>query len=384
MVTMQQEFKYFAFISYSSRDMKWGKKLQRQLEGYRMPATLCSEHGWKRKPINPIFFAPTDIQPGELTRELQERLKASRNLIVICSPDSARSEWVGMEIEFFHRLGRTANIHFFIVNGVPHSRNPTTECFNPVITTLGLPEILGANINEKIYRWPWLNQERAYVQLITKLLGVEFDSIWKRHRRMLIQKVTAWATGLTVLLATLVSAWILNQPVDVRLSLQEADASSGTLPPLNTALVTMEVDKEIKKDTITDINDIAWFMHVPHRYLGKEVRVSITCPNYMNVDTIMTLSESLNVRMHRDASVYGNVHFRLWNIDAEHTVPGCVVYVDGNKAISDSDGSVSITIPLSRQKPRYRVESNETQLLDSIIYMPCGKDDVICLKDKGG
>ena len=88
----EQQYKYFAFISYNSRDTSWGKRLQRKLEGYRMPATLCSEHGWERNPIKPVFFAPTDIQPGGLTAELQERLKASRNLIVICSPHSAKSE----------------------------------------------------------------------------------------------------------------------------------------------------------------------------------------------------------------------------------------------------------------------------------------------------
>lgn len=101
------KFRFFAFISYSSLDIEWGKRIQRKLEHYRMPATLCSEHGWSRTPINPVFFAPTDIQPGGLTEELQERLKSSKHLIVICSPNSAKSEWVGKEIAFFHHLGRT-------------------------------------------------------------------------------------------------------------------------------------------------------------------------------------------------------------------------------------------------------------------------------------
>ena len=104
---MGQEFKYFAFISYNSHDTAWGKKLQRKLEGYRMPATLCSKHGWERKPINPVFFAPSDIQPGILTEELKDRLRTSKHLIVICSPHSAQSEGVGKEIEFFYSLGRT-------------------------------------------------------------------------------------------------------------------------------------------------------------------------------------------------------------------------------------------------------------------------------------
>lgn len=115
---MEQQFKYYAFISYNSNDTEWGKRVQRKLEHYRMPATLCSERGWERRPINPVFFAPTDIQPGGLTEELQERLRASRNLIVICSPNSAQSEWVGKEIKFFHQLGRTKQIYFFIVDGI--------------------------------------------------------------------------------------------------------------------------------------------------------------------------------------------------------------------------------------------------------------------------
>lgn len=77
-----------------------------------------------------MFFAPTDIQPGGLTAELQERLKASQNLIVICSPHSAKSKWVGQEITFFHSLGRTEHIHFFIVEA---SRTAATKKQNASI-----------------------------------------------------------------------------------------------------------------------------------------------------------------------------------------------------------------------------------------------------------
>ncbi len=73
----QTSYKYFAFISYNAKDTEWGKKLQKKLEHYKLPATLCNEHEWERHPIKPVFFAPTDIQPGGLTAELQERLKAA-------------------------------------------------------------------------------------------------------------------------------------------------------------------------------------------------------------------------------------------------------------------------------------------------------------------
>ena len=45
---MIQKYKYFAFISYSHHDTKWGKRIQRKLESYRMPTTLCSKYGWER------------------------------------------------------------------------------------------------------------------------------------------------------------------------------------------------------------------------------------------------------------------------------------------------------------------------------------------------
>lgn len=51
-----QEYKYFAFISYNSLDYKWGKRIQKKLERYRMPATLCSKHGWKKNPMRPVFL----------------------------------------------------------------------------------------------------------------------------------------------------------------------------------------------------------------------------------------------------------------------------------------------------------------------------------------
>lgn len=376
---MEQKFEYFAFISYNSKDQKWGMRVQKKLEHYRMPTTLCNKYGWKRTPLRPVFFAPTDIQPGGLTEELKERLRKSRNLIVICSPNSARSKWVGTEIEYFHQLGRTKHIYFFIVDGVPHSGNEDTECYNPIVKELGLPEILGVNIHEKVYRWPWLNKERAYVQLITKLLGVEYDSVWQRHKRSLIGQVVAWVIGCIAVVAALIGVWIGNQPMDVKVSLQEKSIHNSLLPSMKDAVVSITLGEEKKTDTVATLNDVAEFLQVPSQYLDKDVRVTFQCNDYLPVDTIMKLTKNCVINVYRDASVYGDVCFQLWDINKGRYVSDCGVTVDGFSARSDSQGRVSMKIPLDRQKQKYHITA-ERPLEDSTLAMPYGKNCAIRTK----
>lgn len=373
---MNTDTKYFAFISYSSQDQEWGRRLQRRLEGYRMPATLCSERGWKRKPINPVFFAPTDILPGGLTAELQERLRASQNLIVICSPHSAQSEWVGKEIEFFHSLGRTSNIHFFIVDGKPHSGDPETECFNPVVERLGLPEILGANIHEPIYRWPWLNRERAYVQLVSKLLGVEFDSIWQRHRRRMVQRTVAWTLGAIAVAVALAFAWNANKQFDSEIRLVETSPHNAALPPLADAEVTITLDNETKSDTLRSLETSVVFANLPHRYLKEPVHIRVSCYGFLETDTVMVLSKDVTVPIRRDAEIYGNFRFKLWNVLTEKSYPQAAVVVEGHPVVADDSGYIYVRLPLEEQRQKYHITASNPKV-DDTLTVPCGPDAII-------
>ena len=377
---MTQHFKYFAFISYSSHDIAWGKKLQKKLEGYRMPSTLCSEHGWQRNPIKPVFFAPTDIQPGDLDEELKERLKASRNLIVICSPHSAKSDWVGKEIAFFHSLRRSSNIHFFIVDGIPHSGNSDTECFNPIVKTLDIPEILGANIHEKVFKSPLLNRERAYIQLITKLLGVEFDSIWQRHRRLLRQKITTWCLGVFAVFATLVGVGITSRPINVEVSLNETTTHNKHLPPLKDAIVTLCLDNETKTDTLSSLDNKALFANIPHSFIGKRACVKIECKDWLPVDTTFILTKNPIINIARNPECYGNVKFLLWNLKKEKGMGNVKVEIAGQTSTSDANGNVKMQIPLKNQREKYQVLCN-LDLDNNILVMPTTQSTALIVKE---
>lgn len=376
---MEQQFKYFAFISYSSHDTQWGKRLHKKLESYSIPSTLCKKYGWKRKPLNPIFFAPYEIQPGTLSEELKDRLRESRHLIVICSPYSAQSYWVGLEIEFFHQLGRTKDIHFFIIDGVPNSGDKTTECFNNKIKELSIPEILGANIREKVYRWSWLNRERAYVQIVTKLLGVEFDSIWQRHKRMLWQKMTLWLMGLTAVLAALTGTWLVNRPVDVEISLNETSAHNNNLPPLHDAVITLMLDNERKTDTLHTMGSTTTFTNIPANMIGKEVRVLFMCEDWCTTDTTLELNKNITLNISRDINAFGHVRFTLY--DSQVTpIAGKNINISGVKATSNAQGVVDAIIPIEKQNIIYNLTSSEVSLADTIIDAKCGGSDAVFTK----
>lgn len=373
----EEVYKYHAFISYNSEDYRWGKRLHRRLENYRMPTTLCSERGWERNPLRPVFYAPADIQPGDLNEELKRRLQMSRYLIVICSPRSAQSEWVGKEINYFCKLGRKDNILLFIVDGIPNSGDPNTECFHPMLKQLGLDNLLGVNIHEKnVSRYPWVTKEHAYVQLITKLLGIEFDTLWKRHKRLLIEKAVKWTVGIVV--AVGLSIWATfhyTQPFDAKVELREASVHNGELPPLENATVTIRLDNEEKTDTIASLADSSFFSNIPRRFMGENVEVSIRGYGYNAVDTVIAMGENLVIPISRDSLLYGNVDFLLWDSGEERAVRNSQVKVGGYSVESDSDGRVRVYVPLDKQRVSYKIETPTGK--SETLLMPCSDNSVV-------
>jgi hypothetical protein len=105
-----ETFKYWAFISYSHADKPFADWLHRSLERYRVPKQIFSQSvGLVEIPkrVFPIFRDREELPASaDLSHRINEALRLSRSLIVICSPNSARSRWVNEEIRFFKSLGR--------------------------------------------------------------------------------------------------------------------------------------------------------------------------------------------------------------------------------------------------------------------------------------
>jgi tetratricopeptide (TPR) repeat protein len=115
--------RYAAFISYSSLDRASGEALQKALEAFVLPARLRGQdfgRGPVPKRIGPVFRDRWDADASaDLGAELREALHASDALIVLCSPASARSFWVGEEVREFKRSDRAGRIYPVLVDGLP-------------------------------------------------------------------------------------------------------------------------------------------------------------------------------------------------------------------------------------------------------------------------
>lgn len=175
-ITMEESRKYFAFISYQRQDEEWADWLQHQLEHYHLPANIVSDHPELPKDIRPLFRDKTELAGGILAKEIRSALENSRYLIVICSPNSAKSEWVDKEVQSFIDMGRTDKVIPFIIDGSPYSNE--RECFTPSLLKLrgSDSELLGINIAEA-------GREVASIKVVAQMLGLRFDALWQRYER---------------------------------------------------------------------------------------------------------------------------------------------------------------------------------------------------------
>jgi tetratricopeptide (TPR) repeat protein len=203
------EARYKAFISYSHRDERWARWLQRALEGYRVPRRLvghAAEHGPVPARLRPVFRDREDLSSAsDLSGRIRQELDASETLIVICSPAAAESRWVNEEVRYFRELGRTDRILALVVDGAPDGGGP--GCFPPALVESAdgeRREPLAADARRYAD-----GKHLALLKIVAGILGVRLDELRRRdaQRRLRRRAVnTLAAVSLAVVIAWLFHA----------------------------------------------------------------------------------------------------------------------------------------------------------------------------------
>jgi tetratricopeptide (TPR) repeat protein len=233
----EASFRYSAFISYSRDDERWAKWLQSALEGYRIPQRLIGTRtafGILSKRLAPVFRDRSDLSAStDLGETINNALRASANLIVICSPSASASRWVNAEIAAFRRLGRSDRIFCVIVAGAPNAseiagREPE-DCFPPALRAAADGTSTGHRLEPIAAdaRPGGDGKGNVKLKVLSGLLNVGFDVLKQREQRRRIRRMTA-VTALSVVIMLTTTGLAINAR-NARLAAEQRQREAETL-----------------------------------------------------------------------------------------------------------------------------------------------------------
>jgi WD40 repeat protein len=208
---------YSAFVSYrhSPPDRQWALWLQHAIENYNIPRRLANDKGLSRR-IGRVFRDEEELSASsDLSADIVNALKASRFLIVVCSPRTPQSRWVNEEVRRFRELGRADRILALLIEGEPAQSYPSAflelhagQIGRPAIAA----EPFAADVRPQTLLSKRERRKIASLRLLAPLIGVKFDELRQRQqerefKRLLFTSIAA--TALLLLVTTLgVIAWL--------------------------------------------------------------------------------------------------------------------------------------------------------------------------------
>lgn len=176
-------YKYFAFISYSRKDSRAASFFHRKIEHFRIPTKYVAPERLprNRKFAKPVFRDRRDLETRQnsFSEDIKRALESSRYLLVICSPNSAGSEWVEAEISHFLKThGDDLSLVVpVILTGVPGTGSSDSECLPPALRdeavfSRNLPSMIPDAGEQEKDGW-----ENGVIQALSYLLQVSRERI---------------------------------------------------------------------------------------------------------------------------------------------------------------------------------------------------------------
>lgn len=331
-----QKYTTYAFISYSHRDMAVAKWLQKNLEAFKLPTEVHNDIEAKSRYLRPIFRDQSDLNTGILGDELRKHLEESKFLILICSKNSAQSSWVSDEAKAFVEMGRLDHIIPVVIpDGNTLERDLFPEYLRDYFQKHPEKELLGVNIGE-------VGKEKALIRVISKMLDVSFDSLWKRHQR---QKRIRILTGSAVAVLAVIATYLFAIPVSVNVNVEMEKAN---LPVGENVNLNVNGGDYFSSPTSPQFDKIS----IPGYKRFSDIRISASSQFYTPIDTVIPvglgLTRDVSLELKRDdtfAIYAGTVYDSEMDPLQDVTVTVC-----GHSSVTDSEGNFYIVLPLAEQR----------------------------------
>lgn len=275
---MAGQHRFAAFISYSSADGAFAKRLHRALECYRVPGGAGSFNlAGKPNRVAPVFLDRAELSSGELGSAISGAIEMSSAMIVVCSPRAVQSEWVDKEIRHFIQTGRVRRIFAIIASGEPFASAHgalENECFPLALRELARGQFGDAYEVVAGDARPGKDGFRnAWLKVAAGILDVGFGKLLDRDaaaRRTRTMFTASAAAVIAAVVGTLTTFWYLESQRyqnEARSSLMrearnafELDDNPRAITALAHLLPTMSVEDRAAYQRVLD----AWSGRFPH------------------------------------------------------------------------------------------------------------------------
>ena len=189
---MSSTFKYRAFLTYAHKDEDKARWLRKQLEDFRVPKHLIGQNspfGTVPSRLHPIFRDRDELAgAAQLGPLIEQALKDSSHLIILCSPHAVQSRWVNEEIRMFKAMGKENRVLCLILSGDPMSEDAKGESKNECIP-LASRRLVNAegDITDQKHepaaadlRETADGEKNSLLKLVAGLIGVGLDDLKQR------------------------------------------------------------------------------------------------------------------------------------------------------------------------------------------------------------
>jgi hypothetical protein len=149
----------WAVVAFTAGDAPWCDWLHRNLNGYPVPAELierATPHGFPRPNCISVF---PDLRDPEFEARYAHALETSGYLIVVCSPEAARSPELEEKIRAFKTAGGEERIIALVVESDPHESLET-------LPKTGTPDWLPAWLCWRLDEDAFVEAERVEPRII--------------------------------------------------------------------------------------------------------------------------------------------------------------------------------------------------------------------------
>jgi len=229
-----KKYDYLAFISYSREDKRIANWLEKELIKYPFPIEKVDPANYPPDKdsgcLRPIFRDKTGLNPNnpDFKKEIETKIKASRFLIVLCSPNSAASSWVSKEAKIFirNRPDYQQCLIPVVLDGSPNlgRKRQKAECFPRIMRVVGkeltqrtLPTMVPDD-DDPAHRDE--ARKRGLVQTISWMLKVDFSALWNIYQEQQIleqkkqiraQRLWIVAISVFLLVSAVLTSWAFHE-----------------------------------------------------------------------------------------------------------------------------------------------------------------------------